>query len=197
MFIRPFVLWLESLIKQSESTLTLFWAVNFFFGVHKSTARVRLRKPKIAVKRFSRLLISPHCLLAPPWLCLCTEQTRKAISANILIFAERSSCVVKHLWCIASINCFHLLAFINTWIRLYSILFSSKLFFSPSMRSERRRTIVGSFFEMLPIFVCIREKKVHWIFFSSSFRASLWSGRFPKAQLLVTSTGWVRLEAYC
>lgn len=67
-----------------------------------------------------------------------TSIHEKQFRANI----HRRSHVVKHLWCIAPINCFHLLAFINTWkATLFDFIFfppcySLKLSFPPKKRKE-------------------------------------------------------------
>jgi hypothetical protein len=81
-------------------------------------------KSKLSSKRF--------CAHTFELSAACTsQQTWKPISANI----HRHFHVVKHLWCIASINCFHLLAFIKTWNRFY---FYQNNFFLRRARWEGR-----------------------------------------------------------
>lgn len=123
LFIRPFVLWMQSLIKQNESTLRS----PFFSPQNPPTAR---EVCKATVQKPSHEDDFNCCRSTP-----CSRRsnidvmyTQKAISTNI----RRRFHVVKHLWCIARINCFHLLAFINTWERLHSILFLHSLSARPA-----------------------------------------------------------------
>lgn len=150
LFIRPFVLWLQSLIKQNESTLRR----PFFSPQKPSNCQRSLQSYNAQAK----LEDDFNCCRSTPCsrrsnIDVMYTQKQSLLSTNI----RRRFHVVKHLWCIARINCFHLLAFINTWERLYSILFLHSLSARPANNFPCDCGLKWTFYlEILPIFVSVQ-----------------------------------------
>ena len=115
--------------------------------MERGRAQMPKQRKKISISWTTNEVIPRRSFLHIHLCSVHSQQTWKPISENI----HRHFHVVKHLWCIAPINCFHLLAFIKTWIRFY---FHWNYFFRLAGCWEHSRVFI---FWCFANFLCIPE----------------------------------------
>lgn len=103
--------------------------------------------------------------------------------------------VTEHLWCIASINCFHLLAFIKTWIRFLFHQNDSSLSLSLSLPTVGKRLLFFKFW-CFANFLCTQKWAFDLFRVSQEFSFRSWTRSLHDSKMQWDSSNFFGCQSW-